>query len=459
MTTYYVATTGNDASSGTSASPWLTFNKAATTATAGDTVNFGDGTYTWTTQTSTNSGSAGSGYIIFQATNSRAVTFQLSGDNTLINYTSESYLRFNGVIFRGNFPTTVNGFLRFSSCDHIYFYDVEVTNTDAIGVRFLGLCTSIVFDSCEIHMENTDANRSKDGIAFTTMTAGSDVTITNCTFYHNDHSAVALSDDVTATITSCTCYDNGSHGFGFGDPAGGGSVDGTVSYCDIYGAGHYTPRFDSFDKKSALWYSANGGAVLFHHNRIWGCTGPGIQAKDSLGGALRVENCTFYDNDTNSIDNGHSLGVKNETAGTSSTVSFKNNITSCGSSVTYAVYALYTAPGSLAAITFDNNLYYTTGASSKCYYNNTTYSSFTAYKAAVETDAIIDQDPLFTSTATPDLHLRANSPAINAGVVISGVTDGYSGAAPDIGAYETTGGGGVQVYMAAYARRRRSFQT
>jgi hypothetical protein len=45
-------------------------------------------------------------------------------------------------------------------------------------------------------------------------------------------------------------------------------------------------------------------------------------------------------------------------------------------------------------------------------------------------------DPLFVNEAEFDFHLGAGSPAIDAGVVIAGVTDGYLGAAPDLGAHE-----------------------
>jgi parallel beta-helix repeat protein len=46
-------------------------------------------------------------------------------------------------------------------------------------------------------------------------------------------------------------------------------------------------------------------------------------------------------------------------------------------------------------------------------------------------------NPLFANLGGLDFRLAAGSPAIDAGVAIAGVTDGYRGAAPDAGAYES----------------------
>lgn len=48
MSTYYVATDGNDSNNGSSGTPFLTIQKAADVVSAGDTVIIRDGTYTTT---------------------------------------------------------------------------------------------------------------------------------------------------------------------------------------------------------------------------------------------------------------------------------------------------------------------------------------------------------------------------------------------------------------------------
>ena len=48
-------------------------------------------------------------------------------------------------------------------------------------------------------------------------------------------------------------------------------------------------------------------------------------------------------------------------------------------------------------------------------------------------------NPGFVDAANSDFHLQAGSPVIDQGRVIAGITDGFVGSAPDIGAYEYGG--------------------
>jgi hypothetical protein len=66
----------------------------------------------------------------------------------------------------------------------------------------------------------------------------------------------------------------------------------------------------------------------------------------------------------------------------------------------------------------------------------TTEKNFTQVGLAVFNSAIALPTNAMSTYAAPDLRLRAGSAAENAGVVIPGINAGYSGAAPDVGAYE-----------------------
>jgi hypothetical protein len=56
--------------------------------------------------------------------------------------------------------------------------------------------------------------------------------------------------------------------------------------------------------------------------------------------------------------------------------------------------------------------------------------------ASMQSNNLLGIDPLFVNPTARDFQLQAASPAINAGLVIPGITDGFNGSAPDLGAFE-----------------------
>ena len=56
--------------------------------------------------------------------------------------------------------------------------------------------------------------------------------------------------------------------------------------------------------------------------------------------------------------------------------------------------------------------------------------------AEVENNLLTPTDPLFVNAARNNYQLRRGSPAMNVGIVVSPVTNGFKGSAPDEGAYE-----------------------
>lgn len=88
--------------------------------------------------------------------------------------------------------------------------------------------------------------------------------------------------------------------------------------------------------------------------------------------------------------------------------------------------------------------YWGSGFSSDMYgdriFNNIFTTAFTLPGTHIEGNNITSgTNPMFVNPTANNFKLQAGSPAINAGAVIPGITDGFVGSAPDIGAYEYGG--------------------
>lgn len=91
---------------------------------------------------------------------------------------------------------------------------------------------------------------------------------------------------------------------------------------------------------------------------------------------------------------------------------------------------------------FNADLLYATGGT-LFRWKNTNYSTIAALRSATGFELQGKSgNPLFVNAAGGNYHLQATSPAVDAGIIIPGVNDGWSGAAPDAGAFELNTGGG-----------------
>jgi len=113
---------------------------------------------------------------------------------------------------------------------------------------------------------------------------------------------------------------------------------------------------------------------------------------------------------------------------------YSNNIIFVASGITSSVEDVDASNTS----SFSNNDYYGTFSTYPFHYQNTSYTSFSLWKANIEPSAT-NYDPIFSNISGGDYTLNYLSPIIGAGVVTSVTTD-YVGnpiyGTPDIGAYE-----------------------
>jgi len=145
-------------------------------------------------------------------------------------------------------------------------------------------------------------------------------------------------------------------------------------------------------------------------------------------GVIQIYNNTMYDCGSGGAGGSGSHGAINKDGSNSAvTISARNNIvqflTNEGS------YLQSSSGNGVSQISGSNNLWF--GSSSG---------------APSQTTGNLTSNPNFVSTSTPDFHLLTGSPAIDAGVTISGLTrdhDGITrpqGASYDVGAYEYPSG-------------------
>ncbi|OGS47403.1 MAG: hypothetical protein A2539_07560, partial [Elusimicrobia bacterium RIFOXYD2_FULL_34_15] len=186
-------------------------------------------------------------------------------------------------------------------------------------------------------------------------------------------------------------------------------------------------------------------------------TGYGYCLKDG-GGATnwqnhQINNNVFYDNRNTSIYLGDSK------TGTMSNIKIFNNIFhETNKNGWDIINILFGGTATYDNLKIENNIFicdistvtyiksfYTTGVvTNGVYKNNLLYKTVAGSTGSFTTSGNInDTNPLLQATgAKPDPYyrLQAGSPCIDKGIVIPGITDGYLGAAPDIGRYESSGG-------------------
>lgn len=188
--------------------------------------------------------------------------------------------------------------------------------------------------------------------------------------------------------------------------------------------------------------AVQGGTI--RHNLFEFCQ---LNALDNNGGSgTAASPIEFYNNTIihrPNTPNGHGLDQQ-----VGDGMKSRNNLVVCdytGANTNVQLFDLSSGTG--ANTSEDYNLGYLMPGTSCAWgkVGTTQYATKAPYEAAViatygagNNAHSIEGDPLFVNFAAGDYRLKVGSPARNAGVVISGVTDGYTGAAPDVGCYEMT---------------------
>src|SRR6266566_2446452 len=444
---FYVSTTGNDASSGTSGSPWRTIQHAANMVQPGDTIYVYGGTYNETV-TINASGNSTAGYITFQSYPGQTAIIDgtglaVNGQTGLINIQDQSYL-------------VVRGF-------EIRNYSTSSTANVPIGIYITGADSYIQILNNHIHNIKTSAsgcNANALGIAVYGDNGSS--SINNLTISGNelDHMTTGCSETMSLdgnvqywTVSDNLIHDNNNIGIdaiGFEgvspNPSTDQARDGLIVGNTVYNITSYgNPAYGNQYAADGIY--VDGGTritiernvvhntdlnvelasehsgkvtsyVTMRNNLIYqsNSVGVSIGGYDSrVGGTdhCTIVNNTLWDNDTKNTGSGE---FQIQYYATNNV--FKNNILYASSQGLFL--NSYTNSES-NPVDSDYNLFYSSVGplSGQWIWNGATYAGFSSYQSATGKDAhshFADPQYFDLSSTPPKLDVQSTSPAVNAGI-------------------------------------------
>lgn len=437
MTTYYVATTGDDEDGGGAGDPWATPEHAINAVSAGDTVYYANGTYDLPNDGLTTWSDGSSGSQIFHiATNRRQVTWRAVAtplDNRLLDMTNVDYVTLDGILIDAG---TSLGLDDSYASRPVYMYnttnvtldDVEITGGKH-GIDIEGACENITVIRCENHPEYYKTGEF--GNAFLVNGANNlNILLQDTQVYHSDHTGVDINEGVDGlTIIGCTVRDNHSHNFSIGIEDGTNLIEnGLIAENVIYGAENWGPN-EPGDIHSGIWIKDAAENITIRNNRIYENDGPGIMLSDRQNDYIYVYNNTLYSNCLAAEAAGQGEIYLSGPDETTPTIVIKNNL----------LYATETGRATLYSniyednITIDHNCHFSDDAFKVRRDNGTTYTVWATYQGAGFEPNSINEDPSMVNPGGANFALEPGSPCIDAGDYV-GIP--YYGDDPDIGALE-----------------------
>src|SRR3990167_6681558 len=436
--TYYVATTGSDSNSGTSAAPFKTIQKAANTVVAGDTVKIKTGTYVEkvTVSKSGTSGNPisfannGDGEVIISGGSSCASSNLTN--NFLIE--SQNYVRISGLTAKnaseaairinggGNHIIDNNKILDWNCADLEDQLRAGVAAWN--GAKNLWVLSNTISRTAKNTLmgdgfwtKNTgDSTGGGHIIAKNTIIGAYDAVggEPEDTTYGGVHKDADIYEN---TVTNCN--DDGIQ------PEGGNTNvrvwDKKITSC-MLGVG-MAPT-----KKGPLYVFRN---VIVDSRPRWTAGQGMFKLGDYTTGRIYVFHNSYYS--TNGAD-----GFKQSNTQLGNMVSRNNSVYS-------SRYAIETTSHNGLPMDFNYDLLYTSATSRFVKWNNNNdYTDLAKFQATGQETRGIQANPKYVNPSGGDLTLQSGAPGIDKGQVLPNFNDAnsawaYTGTAPDMGAFEAGG--------------------
>lgn len=435
--TYYVATNGNDGWPGTFSQPWRTIQKAANTASAGDTVYIRAGTYAEQVDF-TRSGSSSSP-IVFR--NYGSETAIIDGTGVAVHSPAVDHGLFDfgwggvhDVVIQGlRMEDSAGCFIEGGGVSRITLRDLHLDRSYSSLIK-LEHSTDCVIEN----VRGRDCSRAYPGATSGAegirIWAGSGVKIRNCEVWDFYNMAVDLFGNHDGGVVENCVFHNALNSYTWDasiylDGATNNTIRNNLVYDTHVGIQLGCER-DSCPTSgntivNNVFYNNVNGSIVLKAPRSSSPTTDNLIAHNTGIAGSRTENVNFW--------------VRQNSYGNT----FLNNLIVAASGA--RTLELVRLNDSGRQNIFDHNDYFGPSGS---YFQVQGFGSggFSWYRAAMSPQELNSQseDPLFVSMAERDLHLRANSPCIEAGTD-AGVRsdfDGVSrpqGSGYDVGAYEYSG--------------------
>ncbi len=394
MSTYYVRTTGSNASAGTSpGAAWLTVKYGLANIAGGDTLDIGPGTFA-------------EGGIYMSPAGSQVIPSGSGGAPTKVNGGGIGV-----TIIQGEFYLRSLNYINFSS-----FTVDSAGQTNSLGLN--GDMTTVNFTDIELKNAQ-DSN-------FLTNTPGGDMSVIRWTRGSSHDSGVGGPSPGAP-----------SHGMYWGGSGGGAISDVIVDGVELY---NNSADVNSFGLQTYAGGAATVTAFTLRNCRVHG-NANGLVV--GIGATHLVYNNLIYENGANG-GNGSGIEVG---FGTSTDTKIYSNvfIGNTGEAIQLGAF------GSVANAAVTNNIFvnntgiaiHVYSATSSTATTNIFYNNGGTTSGTITNSGNVTADPLFVDSTGPvyDFHLTAASPAIGAGTQSNAVFlvdfDGVTrGSTWDIGAYE-----------------------
>jgi hypothetical protein len=467
---YYVSPNGNDGSSGTSEdAPFRTIQKAADTAVAGSTIFVRGGIYNESV-TVRSSGSISNGFISFQNYPGEKPVIDGTNlsvtDTGLFNIADKSYIRLQGFELRNlraaGATDTPTGVQIQGRGHHIevrdnYIHHIESgwKGGNAHGIAVYGTSPNQTYNLNNIVIDHNEVANLKLGFSEAVAVNGNVDTfeVTNNKVHDNDNIGIVIIGH--EGISPVAALDQARNGIVRGNAAYNNSSFRAASYNEYSAGGIYVDggkdliieQNDAHDNDIGIEVASehagkSASGVIVRNNLIYRNIMSGI----TIGGYDRyrgyTENCFFLNNTIFKNDT-HAMGYGQITFNYDTRGNVIKNNAIYGSDTDVLISNPFTEnTGNI----LDTNLYFTESGdqAGMWQWKNVTFTGFANYISATGNDTnSFFADPKLMNLTTPDLHLPADSPAINAGQNLPNMVgtdfDGklrIQGGIVDIGAFE-----------------------